>query len=263
MRNLGINYTSQPGIEPGRLFPLFREIGFTHTFIGMPTEASVLEQYVGEATKAGLTVESIHAPFDHINDIWMEGDAGEAMTMRLIDTVKACARDHIPIAVLHLSSGDHPPCVNDLGHARFDRVVDAAVGCGVTVAFENQRKLANIAFVFELYDQVENVGFCWDVGHEMCFADGRQYMPLFGKKLCYTHIHDNFCVHNADLHLLPFDGKIDFSRCMNQICESGFGGTLTLEVFPGNSGLYAGCDPETFYRRAYRAALRLRDMLDG
>ena len=106
---------------------------------------------------------------------------------------------------------------------------------GVQIAFENQRKLANIAWTFEEIEDAPNVGFCWDTGHENCFTPGRQYMPLFGKKLICTHIHDNNGVFDHDEHLLPFDGKLDFVRAARQIRESGFTGALVLEVEPPES----------------------------
>jgi sugar phosphate isomerase/epimerase len=211
---------------------------------------------------AGLRYESMHAPWNNINAIWLDGEAGDAIAEYLISYIGVCARQGVPVLVVHLSSGDGAPPVSDIGRKRFDRIVNHAVRTGVKLALENQRKLANLAFLFELYEKCPAVGFCWDCGHEQCFAGGRRYLPLFGDRLLCTHIHDNFGKHNKDLHLIPFDGSINFSRAAAELRESGYKGTLTLEVLRENSSLYKKDTPEAYFSKAFRAAVKLRDMID-
>ena len=133
----------------------------------------------------------------------------------------------------------------------------------MTLGFENQRKIGNLSFILELYNDVPQVRFCWDVGHEACFTPGREYMPLFGNKLVYTHIHDNEKVYNGDLHLIPFDGKIDYRRTAELLRKYDYQGTLTLEIAPKKSGRYDDLTIDQFFARAYTAAQRLRDLVDG
>ena len=47
-------------------------------------------------------------------------------------------------------------------------------------------------------------------------------MPLFGNRLICTHIHDNDCMYDHDMHMIPFDGAVDYDRVTRQIRESGF-----------------------------------------
>jgi sugar phosphate isomerase/epimerase len=270
MRKIGISYKNIKGQSAEETARLLRETGFDCVFTGFK-DAAAAENYADVFAGAGLVYESIHAPFEGINAIWTATDEGEAMLGSLLDCLEACKNNKVPVMVVHLSSGNDAPCVNDTGHARWDRLIDRAVGSGVTVAFENQRKLANLAFVMELYKNVPEVGFCWDCGHESCFTPGLEFMPIFGKKLVYTHIHDNFGaskdIQNSrsdDLHYIPFDGGIDFSRFAEHIKKSGFAGTLTLEVGGPNNPKYADkFTPEQYYRRAYDAAVRLVKMCDG
>jgi sugar phosphate isomerase/epimerase len=145
----------------------------------------------------------------------------------------------------------------------FEKLVEYAAQKGVTIAFENQRKLGNIAWAFDNFENCDNVGFCWDCGHEACFTLEREYMPIFGKKLVCTHIHDNTAVFNADLHLLPFDGKIDYDRFAEHIRKSGYQGPLTLEVIAGNSKYYEGVDIDTYLNKAAEVIKKLRTMVDG
>lgn len=261
MNKLGVNYNVATQMTPAEAFALFASLGFDAVFTGYFGSTAAMEPFAAEAARNGLLYESFHAPFGHINDIWLPGDGGDQMQKELTDCITSAGALAVPIVVIHLSSGEHPPYDFDLGHKRWDVVVDCAVRCGVTVAFENQRKLANLAYAMELYADVPQVGFCWDVGHEKCFANGMEYMPLFGKRLVYTHIHDNFRVHGGDLHMIPFDGGIDYSVTASHLKKAGYTGTLTLELLPKKSPAYADVPNEVFYQRAYDAAVRLRGML--
>ena len=263
MHKLGVNYFEPWNIPAEDCVRLYRDIGFDAMFTCYYGDTAAMKPFAEACAKHGLWYECIHAPFGHMNDIWLPGERGDAMLRELTDCVKTCGELGVPKAVIHLSSGDHPPCVNDLGHARYDRLVETAVKSGVTLAFENQRKLANLAFVFELYEDVPQVRFCWDLGHEACFAYGREFMPLFGDKLVYTHIHDNLQVHDGDLHMLPFDGSIDFARRAYHLREHNYQGTLTLECLPDHSDRYPDVTPEEFYRRAYQAVSRFRDLVEA
>jgi sugar phosphate isomerase/epimerase len=90
-------------------------------------------------------------------------------------------------------------------------------------------------------------------------------MPLFGDKLVCLHLHDNYAVFNGDSHLIPFDGKIDFSYVARAIRESSYQGSLMLELgnsSPNGSGAkYDGVTPEAFLQKAYSAADTLRKMI--
>jgi sugar phosphate isomerase/epimerase len=163
--------------------------------------------------------------------------------------------------VVHLSSGENPPLVNKLGLLRYEKIIQTAKKYNVTVAFENQRKLANISYIFELFGNEKNVAFCWDVGHEKCFAHGLEFMPIFGSKLVYTHIHDNNCEFNQDLHLLPFDGKIDYSKTIKHLKNVNYKGTLTLEVIPEISKAYQNIDAKEYYAKAFSVAKKLQNMM--
>lgn len=261
MNKIGINYNSHLIKSADKAFGLFSEIGFDAVFTDF-SDLQSTEAFAKTAQKNKLLYESMHAPFDGINSIWLSDVDGEIMLKRLCACVEACGKFGIPVAVVHLSSGIKPPSISDIGHERFDELVETAVKNNVTLAFENQRKLANIAFIFETYSDVENVKFCWDIGHEACFSKGTEFMPLFGNRLAYTHIHDNLSEPDRDLHLIPFDGNIDFTKCADYLKKYDFGGTLTLEILPQNSDKYTGLSAENYYRKAYNAAKKLRNMIN-
>ena len=262
MRRLGINYYSPLGLSATDFASAISECGFGATFTEYAPEKTLFE-YANAFAKHNIAYETIHAPFDSINDMWLDKPGADDTLSRLCLTVDACKSLSVPVAVVHLSSGVNAPSITDIGRYRFKRLVEYAAECGVKIAFENQRKLANIAWAFEEFENYENVGFCWDVGHEGCFAGGREYMPLFGKRLICTHIHDNDLKPNHDLHMIPFDGRIDFYKAAKQIKANGFAGTLMLELMIDNSDYYVNPSPRAYIERAAFAAKRLRDMIDN
>ena len=261
MRKIGINLHAKKGLSTEDFARVARDLGFSTVF-SMPKTPEIMLDNARILAASGMSYETLHAPFKGINAIWRDGDEGEEILKTLTDCVDACVAVGAPVAVVHLSSGDTPPPPTDIGRGRFIRLVDYAIGRGIKIAFENQRKLHNIAWAFEEFKDPNTVGFCWDCGHESCFTPGRRYMPLFGDRLICTHIHDNSGVYNADEHLLPFDGHIDFGYVAETIKSSGYTGSLMLEI-KGNSDFYADLSTEAFLERAAASVKRLRVMIDG
>ena len=261
MREIGINIGARKEMDTATFCRFIRELGFTRVFSGCTHPDSVRE-HAGHVAAAGLRYDTLHAPFKGIiNAIWLDGDEGEDTLAQLMGCVDLCAEIGAPTAVVHLSAGDAPPPPTDCGRARFIRLVDHAVGKGINVAFENQRKLANIAWAFEEFRDVPSVGFCWDCGHEGCFTPGRRYMPLFGHRLLCTHIHDNEGVLNADQHLLPFDGCLNFGYVADAL-RNAPSVPLVLEL-KRKAERYEALSDEEYLLRAAAAIRRLRDMVEG
>lgn len=258
MRKIGINLYARSDIAMEEYVRVVKELGFDSVFCVVRTP-EIMYETTELLAKVGLSYDTLHAPFRGMNALWYAGEAGDAKYAELVNCVNVCAEVGAPIAVIHLSSGiEHTP-PTDVGRGRVSDLVNYAVGKGVSIAFENTRKLANLAWAFEEFSGVNNVGFCYDSGHEACFTPGREYLPIFGDRMICTHIHDNDCI--KDLHLLPFDGKIDFDRVTNQIRKSGYQGTLMLEV-SGGKEIYQHLTAEDFLKQAASIAKRLREMID-
>ena len=263
MRKLGIKLGAYKGIPAEEQIKYIKAAGFDSVFTdfeGYEKNALLAK----EIANAGLDYETIHAPFDGINNMWYAGEEGDKMLARLEDCTVCASKLGVPVVVIHLSSGVSAPHINDIGIARFDKLIETAGKVGVKLAFENQRKLANIAYIFERYENVPQVGFCWDCGHESCFTLGkRDYMALFGDRLIALHLHDNCGEFNRDQHMMPFHSKIDFGKVAEKIRNSGFSGTLMLETAMSASNRYDGYSPEQFFSEAYAAVSKLRTLVDG
>lgn len=260
MRELGINLGARTEMDIPTFCAHIRELGFTRVFSGS-TDPDKVRRQAEEVHAAGLCYDTLHAPFKGImNAIWREGDEGEDTLGQLTACVDLCAEIGAPIAVVHLSAGEKAPPPTDVGRGRFIRLVEHAAGKGIRIAFENQRKLANIAWAFEEFKNADHVGFCWDCGHEGCFTPGRRYMPLFGHRLICTHIHDNDGVFNSDRHLLPFDGRLDFGYVAEALRGADPTVPLVLELKRKDT-LYEGVSDEEYLTRAAESIKRVRDML--
>ncbi len=260
MREIGINLGARTEMDLPTFCTYIRDLGFTRVFSASANPDKVRKQ-AESVHAAGLTYDTLHAPFKGIiNAIWQEGDEGEDTLRQLLTCVDLCAEIASPIAVVHLSAGDNPPPPTDVGRARFIRLVEHAAAKGVKIAFENQRKLANIAWAFEEFRDAPHVGFCWDCGHEGCFTPGRRYMPLFGDRLICTHIQDNEGILNKDTHLIPFDGSLDFTYVAATL-RSAPSVPLILEM-KRKATKYEGMTDEAYLIRAATAVKHLRYMIE-
>ena len=263
VRKLAINLHAKAGLDTATYIATMKQVGFEALFTNTPSRTE-LDVIANALAANGMHYEMIHAPFGHINDIWLAGERGDAMLREMLDAVDAAAAaGGVPIVVIHLSSGKTPPAVSEVGCARYDRLVDYAAKKGVRLAFENQRFLFNFEWAMRRFANAPHVGFCWDCGHEGCFTPDVAFMPDYGKRLLGTHLHDNSRLPDADDHKIPFDGRINFSHVAQQIRGSGYKGTLTLEVFAGNSRSYDQMTCTAFLEQAAIAAKRIRRMVDG
>lgn len=256
MNKVGINIGSCVGMHDSDYIKRIAELGFS----AIHSEVFDIKRLVAIADACainGIEYENLHAPFGHINDIWFDGYSGEIMLKELIECVDRCILVEANIAVVHMSSGENAPPVTDIGRKRFTKLIEYAKQKNVKLAFENQRKLSNLAWVLENFISADNVGFCWDCGHEKCFTPGKELMSLFGDRLICTHIHDNFGIYNQDSHLLPFDGNIDFNKVLKDLKKVNFRGNLMLEIFTRNSNLYDNISADEYLSKAAEAAKRL------
>ena len=261
MRKIGINFQAIMGMSDEDYARKIVELGFQTTFCAV-VDVKRQETIANLLAKNNIECETLHAPYRHINSMWRDGEEGEQMLAELMNSVDHCIIANAPIMVVHLSSGNKPLPITDIGRARYDKLVEYAIKKNVKIAFENVRKVASLAWVLETFEQEPMVGFCWDCGHETCYAQGKEFMPWYGDQLICTHIHDNCGEKDADEHLLPFDGVVDFNRFAEHIRNSGYTGSLMLEVF-NLIHRYDDLSAEQFLEKAADTAKRLVCMVDG
>ena len=234
-RKLGIELYCLPGVDKMTALEKIKATGFETFFSGGESvESAVLLREKADAL--GLTYDFIHAPFGGTNDLWLAGPAYYNLYQRILGSIDAAAAAGVPTVVVHVTSGWWPPHICDIGLSRFDGIVEHAIKKGIKIAFENIRKIGNLAAIMDRYERVENVGFCFDNGLELCYTGNVKLLDLYGPRTLCTHIHDNYGRDkndiwlDADYHLVPFDGCYDFADMMMRLDRDGYTGSLTMEI---------------------------------
>ncbi len=262
MRKIGIIFQAVAGLTDEEYVQEMVKLGFQATFCGV-YEKERHERLTKVFEKYGIECETLHAPWGHINDMWLDCEDGDRMLAELKNSVDCCVVAKAPIMVVHLSSGNTPPQISDIGRGRYTELIEYAMAQNVKIAFENQRKTSYLAWALETFEDNPMVGFCWDCGHEACCQQGRQFMPFYGKQLICTHIHDNCGEEDADEHLLPFDGGgVCYERFAEHIRNSGFQGSFMLEAH-NNVHRYDDWSAREFLTQAAQRVKKLVEMTDG
>jgi len=254
---------------------LFKEVGFDGFFVEWEDEETI-NKLCKLANELDMMFQSVHAPYTGCIDIWKGGDVAQKACDEMMECVSACGRAGIPLVILHpyysfdLRFGPNPE-----GVELFRKIVEEAKRYNMKVAFENLEGEEHLALLFKKFSEYDNVGFCWDTGHEHCYSD-KDFLALYGDKLLGTHINDNFGPSDPerknnpmdDLHLLPFDGTKDWEDAARRLKNSGFDGPLTFEVKKitkfgqYQKPEYLKMTMEEFVVEAYQRVVKFRDYMD-
>ena len=196
-----------------------------------------------------------------------------------MDELLQCVRDtataNVPIVVMHTYIGFEPnDGPNAVGIENYRRVVEEAARLGVKVAFENTEGDEYLAALMEAFAEYDNVGFCWDTGHELCYNRSQDMMALYGDRLIATHLNDNLGISafdghtfwTDDLHLLPFDGITDWASVAARLDAYGYTGELTLELTRASkpkrhdNDKYKNMSVEEYLAECYARACRIAQL---
>ena len=234
------------------------------------------EAIAEKAAKLGIGFHSIHAPFYGMDDLWHDedGELAEIMRKELFNSIDNCHNLDVPIVVMHAIIGmdNHTP--TELGLERIGEIIDYAVKRGVVIGFENTEGECYLKALLDKFGEIENVGFTFDSGHELCYNGGSDMLGKYGKYLVSTHLDDNHGMSDPehpnfldDYHLLPFDGYADWEGIARRLNQCGFEGSLTFEVdSKGRCGshsndMYLGLSLEQYVAKAYEHAVRFRELV--
>lgn len=248
------------GISPSYTLPyeeqieLFKKVGFEECFIDDCNRSTDVEGLVKRAGEIGIGIQSMHAPFDRCADMWnTQGSDGDEALNELLAFEERCSENFIPVMVTHtwigFYTGRKP---TQAGIERYGKLGKRAGELGIKLALENTEGDEFLETLMRELKSEKAVGFCWDSGHEQCYNYGRDMLALYGDRLFATHLNDNLGIRNFDgyltfhddLHLLPFDGIIDWQNAASRISRCGYNGTLTFE-------LKRVCQVGRFENRAY------------
>lgn len=107
---------------------------------------------------------------------------------------------------------------------------------GVIICFENmpftELSISSPESIIKFVDEIndDNFKICLDTGHANVFSGKSlgDVVRLMGKRIEVLHVHDND--GNADQHLLPYMGTIDWEDFGRALSEIGFDGVFSYET---------------------------------
>ena len=241
--------------------PIAKKIGFDGFFSGPDYACKIeeLKKYRVLGDTLEMEYETSHSTIPGCCEIWLDGEKGDAYIAKLLCAVDNCAAINIPTLIVHIQTEHRSNTSLKRGLKRLEPVVQAAKEKGVKIAFENVDAPEYLYKTLEYFNE-PHIGFCYDSGHEACFTPGIRLLPVLGHRLICTHLNDND--GKADLHLLPFDGAIDFNRICTELKEIGYKGNLTFELCYSKD--YAKkMTKQEFMEACYVHALKMREMING
>ena len=279
-RELLVNVVEGYGETPRERLETVRKAGFDGFFTMWGPD---MPEYRSEADRLGLTFGSVHAPFGRIVKMWGRGAETDETLSELLGCVDGTVAADVPVMVCHVYIGfDFEAAETAFREHRgealenFAKVADRAEKRGITVAFENTEGEEHMRAVMDSLRAHPAAGFCWDVGHEICYNGAKDQTALYGDRLAVTHLNDNFGVTGEDgvitwrddLHLLPFDGKVDWDSVARRIVKCGFDGPLTFELKKADTsgragGRYDRLTPLEYLTEAHERAVRFRTLLES
>lgn len=257
------------------------DIGFEAIAPSMPLQRQAfdLEKIADSAKACGVCIPFLHAPFLHAAALWQDaGNEGALGEKELMEGIELCRAYEIPQLVVHAWIGFEPweGCL-ELGFSRMDRVVSTAKRYGVGISLENTEGEKYLHALMQRYAGEKTVGFCYDSGHEQCYNRGENLLALYGDRLTVTHLNDNLGICDPegritpldDLHLLPFDGIIDWEKTALRLKKSALPEVLNFELNinskPGRheNDAYEKMTYEAYFTEAYQRACRVRALIEA
>ena len=226
------------------------------------------------ADAAGLFIQSIHAPHLGTAHIWLDTAAGEAAIEELLTCLRECHEVGVTLMISHVYMGFDPEHPTELGIARYARLLDEAQKCGIRIAFENAEGEKYLAAIRDRLWEHPAAGFCIDTGHEICYNYGHDLIAKYGEKLIATHLDDNLGISGEsifwldDLHLLPWDGVVDFEGVAKRIQKTPFDGILMFELTvkskPGRheNEKYLSMGYDSYLKEAHNRAVRFANLFE-
>jgi sugar phosphate isomerase/epimerase len=182
---------------------------------------------------------SIGSPFERIR---------QAAVQELQEDIKAFARigaqwmnihpdAHSPFHPAGFASRRNLESLRELSRTASDQ--------GIGLMVENVPGRFNSASqLSEILDEMPELGLHLDIGHCNLMVrenTADEILARYMARIRHVHLHDNRG-GTADLHLPLGAGTLNYARYIQILKQSGYDGTITLEVFTGNSAdLVASC----------------------
>ena len=272
MLEIGVNTNNESGKDYVEILKNIKEVGFKNVMLSYKTAKN--DDAVKIINDLKLNICYYHINNTFANNLWAIGDSADKYIQDVIKEIEFCGQNKIPIAIMHATVGsptDFALKPNENGLKNFKKVLQVAKKNKVKIAIENI-DLYSIAHVYYLLDKIDdkNLGFCYDVGHHHLYNPRADLLEKYRDRLFALHIHDNLMDwypghdYTRDLHLLPFDGKINFEKVCAKLKGVDYKGIVMLEIHKiafAQPQMYKNLDDLEFLKEAYKRAERLKNLL--
>ncbi len=195
-----------------------------------------VEDCQAAAEQYGFDFCQAHSPD---GEHFAEGEKRDALLLATKRSIEACSMLGIPHTVIHAGAIKGDPDRFYASNIAFYKLFEeTAEKYKVDMLVENNSEKWALGYLLrsgqEMADFVKMAGIprlhlCWDTGHANVERRDQYHDILaMGKELRALHIQDNF--GDADSHLTPLIGCINFDRVMQGLLEIGYRGDFTFEA---------------------------------
>ena len=268
MEKFGFSLQEHYSLPVPQVIELLADAGFSAVSPGWQRNGELV-QTVRHARAQGLAIQSLHGPLRGMPAMWSpDPEIARPILNDLLQSAVDCAALGIPILVVHPWNGvDYTFRQDGFCFDHFDTLVTQAEKEGICIAFENLEGPEYLCALMARYCGA-SVGFCWDSGHERCYAPGWDFLSRFGHRLVMTHLNDNLGVTDPsgrlhgtdDLHLLPGDGILDWEDTVRRLNAAKRQEILNFELKIRPKGdrckldLYSKMPLKQYFQTAYQRA---------
>jgi len=230
-----------------------------------------LKRFITVAQEIGLKVPFVHMDCTDISSIWTPDEKQQPFMEYAKSTIELCGDNGVGTVIVHPSYAKLECCPpNAMGIDNMAQLVRTAEKAGTRIALENMdtTSFPHFETLLEKID-APNFGFCFDSGHWNLHMPEKDLLGTYGARLMAVHIHDNLGAQGNpnptwqdDLHLLAFDGVIDFDKVAKGIAQSSYDGPVMLESHRSTKfGDYVDLRPKYFLDAAHNRAMKLTKMI--
>ena len=241
---------------------VLKNVGFDFVGLGLElfrAEGDELERAAALCEKYGFEIDNIHMTGAKTTEIWGDTPLGEEICDRYCREIARASAAGIHVGVAHITWGFSVPApVGKVGLDRMTRIAECAAKHNFTVALENSVYLEYLYQTMAHLKGYSSIGFTFDSGHRNAFAHDYDLLADFGDRLTVTHIADNDAAH--DLHLMPFDGTVDWKQVSAELATTEVGRDRILaEPTLGAFKKMAGKNAEQIRRDTAHLAIAATD----
>ena len=261
MRELAVAIQNDnKNVSPIQTIKAVKNAGFKNVFVQWYDEnwECSQEEQVKLCKELCLNIIFAHLGYQNINSIWDEGIEGDNLVERYKNDIKECKEFGISMVVMHLTTKRNSAMYNDIGLNRVRKIVEYAKELDVKIALENTKMKGYLEYVLGNIKE-DNLGICFDAGHYHVHFDDEFDFEFFKDRIFAVHLHDND--KTSDLHLLPFDGTIEWNAVIQKIKQSNYKGPVTLELCYRYD--YLNMSLDDFYEKGYEIGTKLAEMFEN